>query len=68
MSRRTPEQKQKRAERVARTIYWAGWLTWPAGAYFAGTDWAQQFVIGLSEAALIYTAWTALMVVDPDVG
>lgn len=60
--------KQRRAERVARGIWWLGWCTWPAGGFFAGTDVAMQFVIGLSELALIYTAWTALQVVDPEVG
>lgn len=60
--------KTRRARRVAHGIFWLGWATWPAGAFFAGTDWAQQFVIGLSELALIYTAWTALQVVDPEVG
>lgn len=72
MIRRTadlpPEGKQRRAEHVARGIWYLGWLTWPLGAFFAGTDVAMQFVIGLSELALIYTAWTALQVVDPEVG
>lgn len=72
MIRRTadlaPEEKQKRAEHVARFIWWLGWGTWPFGAYFAAFDVAMQFVIGLSELALIYTAWTALQVVDPEVG
>lgn len=64
----SPDEKQKRAEHVARFIWWFGWCTWPAGAFFAGTEIAMQFVIGLSELALIYTAWTALQVVDPEVG
>lgn len=72
MIRRTkdlpPEQRQRRAERTARGLWWAGWLTWPAGAFFAGTDVPAQFIIGLSEVAIIYTAWTALQVVDPEVG
>lgn len=72
MSRQAQAQakarKQRRAEHVGHAIFWLGWATWPAGAYFAAGDIAQQFVIGLSELALIYTAWTALQVVDPEVG